>query len=93
MSSDEQEALHMIGSHRLEQSPFLEAEKSSTDRGEGSADPAVRLIVECSVGVSPGQEGIVLRIKGQTQDFWSQQKQAHIDYQAHLKSTKSEHRK
>ena len=72
MSSDEQEALHMIGSHRLEESPFLE---------------------ECSVGVSPGQEGIVLRIKGQTQDFWSQQKQAHIDYQAHLKSTKSEHRK
>ena len=63
MSSDEQEALHMIGSHRLEESPFLEAEKSSTDRGEGSADPAVRLIVKCCVGVSPGQEGIVLRIK------------------------------
>ena len=50
MSSDEQEALHMIGSHRLEESPFLEAEKSSTDRGEGSADPAVRPIVECSIG-------------------------------------------
>ena len=66
MSSDEQEALHMIGSHRLEESPFLEAEKSSTDRGEGSADPAVRLIVECSVGVSPGQEGIVFGIKWQT---------------------------
>ena len=38
------------------------------------ADPAVRSIVECSVGVSPGQEGIVLKIKWQTQDFWSQQK-------------------
>ena len=62
-------------------------------RGECSTDPAVRLIVECSIGVSPGQEGIVLRIKLQTQDFWGQQKQAHIDYQAHLKSTKSEHRK
>ena len=62
-------------------------------RGECSADPEVRLIVECSVGVSPGKEGIVLRIKRQTQDFWSPQKQAHIDYQAHLKSTKSEHRK
>ena len=43
-------------------------------RGECSADPAVRLIVECSVGMSPGQEGIVLRIKWQTQDFWSQLK-------------------
>ena len=32
-------------------------------RGESSADPAVRLIVKCCVGVSPGQEGIVLRIK------------------------------
>ena len=32
--------------------------------------PAIRLIVEySSVGVSPGQEGIVLRITLQTQDF------------------------
>ena len=62
-------------------------------RGEHSADPAVRLIVEGSIGMSPGQEGIFLRIKWQTRDFWSQQKQANIDYQAHLKSTKSEHRK
>ena len=36
--------------------------------------------------MSPGQEGTDLRIKRQTQDFWSQQKQAYIDYQAHLKS-------
>ena len=53
-------------------------------RGECSADPAIGPIVECSARVSPGQEGIVLRIKRQTQGFWSQQKQAHIDYQAHL---------
>ena len=32
--------------------------------------------MECSVGTSPGQEGVVLRVKWQTQDFWSQQKQA-----------------
>ena len=43
--------------------------------------------------VSPGKEGIILRTKWQTQDFWSQQKRAHIDYQAHPKSTKKEHRK
>ena len=77
----------------LEKVLSLKWRKSSTDRGKGSADPAVRPIVECSRGVSPGQEGMVLRIKGQTQDFWSQQKQAHINYQAHLKSIKSEHRK
>jgi len=29
-------------------------------RGERSADPAVRPIVECSIGVSPGEEDIVL---------------------------------
>ena len=52
-------------------------------RGERSADPAVRPIVECSIGVSPGREDIVLRIKRQTQDIWSQQKKTHIDYQAH----------
>ena len=40
--------------------------------------------MECSARVSPGQDGIVLRIKRQTQDFWSQQKEAHIGYQAHL---------
>ena len=27
MSSDEQEALHMIGSHRLEESPFPEVKE------------------------------------------------------------------
>ena len=35
-------------------------------RREWSTDPGVRPIVECSIGVSPGQEGIVLRIKRQT---------------------------
>ena len=70
---------------RLGESIFLEVEMSTLGslplmkRG-ALADPAVRSIVECSVGVSPGQEGIVLRIKRQTQDFWSQQKQAHINY-------------
>ena len=44
------------------------------------------MIVECSVGRTPGQEGIVLRVKWQTQDFLSQQKQAHIDSQAHIGS-------
>ena len=43
-------------------------------RREHSTDPAVRLIVKCCIGVSPGQEGIVLRIKWKTQDCWSQQK-------------------
>ena len=38
-------------------------------RGECSIDTAVRLIVGFSVGVSPGQEGIVLRMKRQTHDF------------------------
>ena len=36
-------------------------------RGGCFTDPAVRLIMKCSIGVSPGQEGIVLRIKQQTQ--------------------------
>ena len=82
MSSDE-EASHMIvveGICRLGESLFLEVEMSTTGslpvmkRGECSADPAVRPIVECCVGMSPGQEGIVLRIKWQTLDLWSQQK-------------------
>ena len=34
--------------------------------------------------MSLGQEGVVLRVKRQTQDFWNQQKQAHIDYETHL---------
>ena len=82
MSSDEEEASHMTvvkGICRLGEGLFLEVEMSTMGslplmkRG-ALADPAVRPIVECSVGVSPGQEGIVLRIKQQTQDFWSQQK-------------------
>jgi len=76
------------GIRRLGESPFLEVEMRTMGslpqwREEHSAVSAVRLIVECSIGVSSGQEGIFLRIKRQTQDFWSQQKQAHIDYQAH----------
>ena len=39
-----------------------------------------------AVGMSPGQEGAVLKLKGQTQDFWSQQKQAHLDSQSQLGS-------
>ena len=42
--------------------------------------------MECGVGMSPGQEGVVLRVKWQPQDFWSQQKQAHIDSQTHVRS-------
>ena len=48
--------------------PFFDEE------GSAPTDPAVRLMVEFIVGMSAGQEGIVLRIKWQTQDFWSQQK-------------------
>ena len=36
-------------------------------------------IVECGIGLNPGQEDAVLRVKQQTQDFWNQQKQTHID--------------
>ena len=39
-----------------------------------------------ALGMSPGQEGAVLRLSGQTQDFWSQQKQAHLDSHSHLGS-------
>ena len=81
MSSDEDEASHVIvveGIYRLGESLFFEVEMSTTGslllRGERSADPAVRPIVECSIGVSPGQEDIVLRIQRQTQDIWRQQK-------------------
>ena len=42
--------------------------------------------MECGIGMSPGQEDVVLRVKQQTREFWSQQKQALIDYQAYLKS-------
>ena len=34
----------------------------------------VMLKILQAVGMTPGQEGIVLRIKQHTQDFWSQQK-------------------
>ena len=82
MSSDEEEASHVIvveGIHRLGESLFLEVGMSTTGslplmkRGV-LRRPAVRPIVECSIGVSPGQEDIVLRIQRQTQDIWSQQK-------------------
>ena len=42
--------------------------------------------MKCSIGMSPGQEGIVLRVKRHTHDFWSQQKQAHLDSQPILAS-------
>ena len=70
---------------RIEESPLLEVEKhgkSSIDE-EGSAPQTQQL---CGIGMSPGQEGIVLRVKRQTQDFWSRQKQAHRDSRAHLGS-------
>ena len=76
--------------HRVEESPFLEAEKptmGSLQLRRGVLHrPSNYMIVECSVRMSPGQEGVVLRVKRQTQDFWSQQKQAHLDSQAHLGS-------
>ena len=56
------------------------------EEGEHSTDPAIRLIVDCGIGMSLGLEGIVLRVTWQTQYFCSQQKQAHIDYQVHLES-------
>ena len=54
--------------------------------GGCSADSAIRLIVECSIGESSGQDGVDFRVKRQTQDFWRQQKQAHVDFQTHLGS-------
>ena len=56
------------GSYRLEESPFPAVEMPTMGSlplrmGKCSADPASRLIVECSIGVSPGQEGIALRVK------------------------------
>ena len=57
-------------------------------RGDSSADSAIRPTVQCGMGVSPARESLVLRVKRQTHNFWNQQKQAHIDYQAHLKSNK-----
>ena len=82
MSSDEEEASHVTvveGIHTLGESLFPEVEKSTMGslplmKREVIQHPAVRLIVRWCVGVSPGQEGVVLRIKRQTQDFWSQQK-------------------
>ena len=76
---------------RVKESLSLEMEKPTVGslqlmKRECSSDPAIRPIVECSIRMSPGQEGIVLRVKQQTQDFLSQKKQAHIYYQAHLKS-------
>ena len=76
---------------RVKESLSLEMEKPTVGslqlmKRECSSDPAIRPIVECSIRMSPGQEGIVLRVKQKTKDFWSQQKQAHIYYQAHLKS-------
>ena len=59
---------------RFEESPFLEMEKPTMLNlqlmgarvGVCSTDPGIRLIVECSVGKSPGQEGVVCRVRWQT---------------------------
>ena len=64
---------------RIKESLSLEMEKPTIGslqlvKRECSSDPAIRPIVECSIGMSPGQEGIILRVKWQTQDLWSQQK-------------------
>ena len=55
--------------HRIEESPFLEAEKppmgSPQLMRKGMLHrPSIRLIVECNIGISPGQEVMVLKIKG-----------------------------
>ena len=98
MSSDQEEASHMIvvgeSILRVEESPFLEVEKPTmlnlqlmvAGWEDCSADPAIRLIVECSIRKSSGQDGVDFRVKRQTQDFWRQQKQAHLDSQTHLSS-------
>ena len=82
-----------ISSHRLGESPFPEVEMPTTRslplaKRDSSADSAIRPTVQCGMGVSPARESLVLRVKRQTHNFWNQQKQAHIDYQAHLKSKK-----
>ena len=63
---------------RLGESIFLEVEMSTTGSlplmKRGMLHRPSSLIVKCCIGVSPGQDGIVLRIKWQTQYFWSQQK-------------------
>ena len=77
----------------IEESLFLEMEKPTT----GSVQLMKRGVLcrpsskkdcgmQCRNEPTTRQEGIVLRVKRQTQDFWSHQKHAHIDYQAHLKS-------
>ena len=60
--------------HRVEESLFLEMEKSTMGSLQLIAYPTIRPIVECSVRMSSGQKGFVLRVKQQTKDFWSQQK-------------------
>ena len=74
------------GSLRIGESPFPEVETPTWWGRECTADPEINPFVECSIGMSPGQEGTVLWVKRQTQDFWSYQKQAHLDSQAHLSS-------
>ena len=81
MSSDEEEASHVIvvkGIYTLGESLFFEVEMSTmgkpfTDE-EGSVSQTQQLDGLWNVGVSPGQEAIILRIKWQTQDIWSRRK-------------------
>ena len=60
--------------HSVEDSPFLEWgnppwEVCNWWGGECSTDPAVRLIVDCGVGVTPGQEGISWGSNGRLRAF------------------------
>ena len=62
----------------LEKVLFFEVEMSTmgkpfTDE-EGSVSQTQQLEGLWNVGVSPGQEAIILRIKWQTRDIWSRQK-------------------
>ena len=61
------------GSRRLGESPFLEVEAPTTGSlplmRRGMLCRSSSLIVECGLRMSPGQEGIILRVKQQNQDF------------------------
>ena len=67
------------GSRRLGECPLPEVEISTMEslpsmkRGSTLETQQLDLIVEYGLGMGPGQESIVLRVKRQTRDFWSQQ--------------------
>ena len=79
--------------HRVEESLFFKMEKPTMESFQLMKRGVLcRPSNQTDCGMQhknePGQEGVVLRVKWQNWDFWSQQKQAHIDYQAHLKRKK-----